>query len=336
MFELCNLNLPMFELRQPGGREPEPSHVRIEATRRWSDRHLSMSLPRRVLPNTTYLVTRRCLGRRFLLRPDDALNNAFAYCLGLAAKKHGVEVHAVGAMSNHYHLVLTDPEGVLPDFMGWLNRQLAMCIKRLRGWEEVVWEPNVPYSAVELSGPTEVLDKVAYVLLNPVSAGLVRSPERWPGALSTLDVLRRATMAAKRPAVWFKDTAPKEVSLALTVPRCFEDQALYRGALEALVKSRLVEVRAELCRQGRGFLGANRVRKTKITDQPATQKSRFGRNPIFSALTRPAWLAAVKALRAFRKAYRVAYEAWRSGERDVEFPLGTWWVVRCAGAAAAT
>ena len=67
-----------------------------------------MSLPRRVLPNTTYLVTRRCLGRRFLLRPDDALNNLFIYCLGLAANKHGIEVHAVGAMSNHYHLVLTD------------------------------------------------------------------------------------------------------------------------------------------------------------------------------------------------------------------------------------
>jgi len=295
-----------------------------------------MSLRRRVLPNTTYLVTRRCLGRRFLLRPDDHFNNLFVYCLALAASKHGIEVHAVCTMSNHYHLVLTDPEGVLPDFMAWLNRQLAMCIKRLRGWEEVVWEPNVAYNAVELSGPTEVLDKVAYVLLNPVTAGLVRSPERWPGALSTLETLRSGTMAAKRPALWFKDNAPEEVSLALTVPRCFEDRVRYRGALEALVKSRLAEVRAELRRQGRGFLGPNRVRKTKVTDQPETKKSRFGRNPTFSALTRPAWLAAVRALRAFRKAYRVAYEAWRSGERDVEFPLGTWWVVRCAGAAAPT
>jgi REP element-mobilizing transposase RayT len=295
-----------------------------------------MSLPRRVLPNTTYLVTRRCLGRRFLLRPDDPLNNLFIYCLGLAAKKHGVEVHAVSVMSNHYHLVLSDPEGVLPDFMGWLNRQLAMCIKRLRGWEEVVWEPNVPYSAVELSGPPEVLDKVAYVLLNPVSAGLVRSPERWPGALSTLGVLRRATMAAKRPAVWFKDTAPEEVTLTFHLPPSFAGRVGYLGALEALLTGRLAQVRAELRRQGRGFLGGNRVRKTAVTDRPTTKKPRFGLNPIFSALTRSAWLAAVKALRAFRKAYRVAYEAWRSGERDVEFPLGTWWVVRCAGAATPT
>ena len=209
------------------------------------------------------------------------------------------------------HLVLTDPEGVLPDFMAWLNRQLAMCIKRLRGWEEVVWEPNVAYSAVELSGPTEVLDKVAYVLLNPVSAGLVQSPERWPGAVSTLGTLRRATMTAKRPAVWFKDNAPKEVSLALTVPRCFEDRVRYRGVLEALMKSRLAEVQAELRRQGRGFLGRNRVRKTKVTDQPATKKPRFGRNPIFSALTRRRGLR--RSRRSALSARRIAWHT-RRGE----------------------
>ncbi|HSN82506.1 MAG TPA: transposase, partial [Polyangiales bacterium] len=54
-----------------------------------------MTLPRRVLPNTTYLVTRRCMGRRFLLRPDALLNQVFVYCLARAAEKHGVEVHAL-------------------------------------------------------------------------------------------------------------------------------------------------------------------------------------------------------------------------------------------------
>ena len=39
---------------------------------------------------------------------------------------------------------------------------------------------------------------------------------------------------------------------------------------------------------------------------------------------------------AFRMAYRTAYQAWRGGDRSVEFPAGTWWVVRCAGASAAT
>ncbi len=84
-----------------------------------------MSLPRRVVPNTTYLVTRRCLGRRFLLRPDAALNQLFLYCLALGAHKYGIAVHGLCVMSNHYHLTLTDERGVLPEFMGWLNSQLA-------------------------------------------------------------------------------------------------------------------------------------------------------------------------------------------------------------------
>jgi len=56
------------------------------------DRYPGMTLPRRVLPAQTYLVTRRCIGRRFLLRPDDGLNNVFVYCLGLAATKYGVRI----------------------------------------------------------------------------------------------------------------------------------------------------------------------------------------------------------------------------------------------------
>ena len=172
-----------------------------------------MTLPRRVLAGATYLLTRRCLRRRFLLRPDRELHRLFVYCLALAANKHGIEVHALGVMSNHYHLVVTDVRGVLPDFMMGLHRSLALSIKQLRDLDEVLWEPNVPYSAVELGRPSEILDKIAYTLLNSVSAGLVRTPERWPGVLSTLEQLRQGMLQVERPRVWFKDHAPKRVTL---------------------------------------------------------------------------------------------------------------------------
>lgn len=295
-----------------------------------------MTLPRCVLPRRTYLITRRCLGRRFLLRPDDALNNAFVYCLALAAEKHRVSVHAFCAMSNHYHLIITDTDGVLPDFMAWLNRQLAMCVKRLRRWDEVVWEPNVAYSAVELAGGSEALDKAAYVVLNPVSAALVRSPERWPGAVSTVERLRIGRMRATRPSVWFANDAPESVSLELSPPPCFAGPLDYCKALEGLLQRRGALLRAELQRKGRSFLGRVRLRKTAVATRPTKKKERLGRNPVFSALTRSAWLTAVERLRAFRLAYRTAYRAWRNGDRSVEFPAGTWWVVRYAGASAVT
>ena len=295
-----------------------------------------MSLPRRVVPNTTYLVTRRCLGRRFLLRPDAALNRLFLYCLALGAQKYGIAVHGLCVMSNHYHLMLTDERGVLPDFMGWLNSQLAKRIKRLRRWDEVVWEPNVHYSAVELLGEAEVLDKMAYTLLNPVSAGLVHRLEDWPGVVSTLGTLRRGSVQVQRPKVGFKDNVPQSLTLSLTPPPCCANQGQYVGALRALVGSRLKVLQERRVRQARRVLGRRAVRKTAVTAQPTKRKERFGRSPTFSALTGQMWRQAVKRLRGFRAAYRCAYEAWRSGSPDVEFPVGTWWLARCASVTVAT
>ncbi|MBW2509820.1 MAG: transposase [Deltaproteobacteria bacterium] len=295
-----------------------------------------MTLPRRVLPNQTYLITRRCLGRRFLLRPDGALTNAFLYCLAVASQKYNVEVHGLCAMSNHYHLIITDTEGVLPNFMAWLNRHLAMCVKRLRQWDEVVWEPNVAYSAVELTGLAEVLDKMAYVMLNPVSAALVRSPEQWPGALSTREALHGTRIDATRPAVWFRDTMPEVVSLQLRVPPCISERASYLRALNELLDGRLSALLSQHQRKGRRYLGRGGVRRTSVTAQPRKKKERGGRTPTFSALTRTALRLASRRLRAFRLAYRDAYRAWRGGDRQVVFPAGTWWVVHCAGATAAT
>ena len=292
-----------------------------------------MTLPRRVLPKTTYLVTRRCLGRRFLLRPDRALNALFEYCLALGAEKYGIEVHGVCIMSNHYHLVLTDVQGVLPDFVGWLNCQLAKRIKRLRHWDEVVWEPNVHFSAVELEGNAAVLDKMAYTMLNPVSAGLVQQPEDWPGVVSTIKTLRLGELPVRRPKAGFSDHYRASATLRFTPPPCFLNAASYLDALQELVNSRLETLRAHWAKKGRRVLGPEAVLRTRTTARPSSRKDRFGRSPTFSALTRRLWRRAVERLREFRAAYRLAYEAWRSGEPDVEFPAGTWWVVRCANAA---
>jgi REP element-mobilizing transposase RayT len=255
--------------------------------------------------------------------------------LALAVEKYGMKLHAACAMSNHYHLVLTDPEGVLPDFTAWFNRQLAMCIKRLRKWDEVVWEPNVAFSAVELTGTSEVLDKVAYVLLNPVSAGLVRDPKSWPGFVTSVNTLRASVFRAERPSVWFTRRSDRRATLKLTTPTCFADRELYLEALEGLVTKRTMQIRDRMRRQRRQCLGRRGVRRTSAFARPATKKERFGRSPTFSALTRDRWLAALRRLRGFREAYRAAYDLWRIGKRDVEFPPGTWWLARRAGATVA-
>jgi hypothetical protein len=64
-----------------------------------------------VVAGRMYMVTRRCSKRRFFMRPDDKTNNAFIYCLGLAAKKYGVKIIFTAAMSNHHHTGVLDDKG---------------------------------------------------------------------------------------------------------------------------------------------------------------------------------------------------------------------------------
>ena len=68
-----------------------------------------MPLPRQVLPGRTYMITRRCTQRQFLLRPDSATNNAFIYCLAVAVQHSGVRAIFTAAESNHHHTGIYDP-----------------------------------------------------------------------------------------------------------------------------------------------------------------------------------------------------------------------------------
>jgi putative transposase len=92
-----------------------------------------MTLPRRVLPNRTYLITRRCSERRFFLRPDPQITWIFEYLLAVACERHGVELHGFVCMSNHYHLVVTDHNARLPEFQQYLNSLLARAVNCARG-----------------------------------------------------------------------------------------------------------------------------------------------------------------------------------------------------------
>src|SRR5512142_2142414 len=131
-----------------------------------------MSLPRAVIPGRRYLVTRRCSERRFLLRPDRETNNAFVYCMALAARKSRVSIVCVGTTSNHYHAVVLDNQGRLPEFLEQFHKLVAKHQNCLRGRWEAFWASE-PTSIVQLVNPEDVLAKTAYAIANPAAAHLV-------------------------------------------------------------------------------------------------------------------------------------------------------------------
>ncbi|MFO0737740.1 MAG: hypothetical protein U0270_17740 [Labilithrix sp.] len=150
-----------------------------------------MTAPREILPGRTYLITRRCSQRQFLLRPDKKTNGVFAYCLAEAAKRHRIQLIAWIAMSNHFHAVVHDPDDCLPAFLTRLHAMLARCLNvRWSRWENL-WSSE-PTCDTFLATPDAVFEKVCYVLANPVADHLVDRLVDRPGmtSLHHLDVRR--------------------------------------------------------------------------------------------------------------------------------------------------
>jgi putative transposase len=286
-----------------------------------------MTAPRQVLPGTTYLVTRRCSQRQFLLRPSKRTNQIFGYLLAIAATRFRIEVHAFCVMSNHVHLVVTDTDARLPAFSQFLDSLVARTMNALLARWEHFWGPS-SYSAVALQARSDVVDKVAYVLANPVAAGLVRRGRLWPGSWSAPERMGADALEFERPEKFFRKQGatalPERARLDLVIPRGFDSPEDFRRRVsEALeVREQIAEV--NLAAQGRGFLGAKGVLRQLPFGRPVLVEPRRGIKPRVAGRDKWRRIEALRHLVEFLGEYRRAFEAWRRGSASVVFPAGTY------------
>jgi putative transposase len=77
-------------------------------------------------------------------------------------------------MSNHIHLLLTEPDG---NKLATAIQVLKQRFSRTRT-DEFVWEPR--YHDFNVFTETKRIEKLRYMHRNPVKAGLVERPEGWP------------------------------------------------------------------------------------------------------------------------------------------------------------
>jgi putative transposase len=75
-------------------------------------------------------------------------------------------------------------------------------------------------------------------------------------------------------------------------------------------------------------LGAQRAATISPETRSKTPEPTRKLNPTFAAGRGHGDIAAAagRAVTAIRSAYRAALERWRTGDRDVAFPAGTWWM----------
>ena len=292
-----------------------------------------MTLPRQVVPGRDYMITRRCSERRFFLRPDDETNNAFIYCLVLAATRANVQVTFSAAMSNHAHTGIRDPDGNYPDFTEHFHGLLARCQNAYLGRFENFWSSE-PTSVVHLVEPDDILSKMTYAFTNPTAADLVDTIEDWPGVSTFQATLSGGHITATRPKHFFRDDSgmPEVVSLPIVRPHGFED--LTQTEWTCLVSERVRAKEAEH-RQRRAAMGITVLGRTKILEQnpfhcPESHAPRFQMSPRVAAQNKWARIEALQRNRGFIEKYRDAFLRHIDGLANVLFPFGTFWMRKFA------
>lgn len=283
-----------------------------------------MTAPRQVLPGTVYMLTRRCSQQQFLLRPSETTNAIFLYVLAVAARRFNVQVHAFCVLSNHFHVIVTDPDACLPAFGQYLDSLVARAVNASLGRWESFWAPS-SFSAVALASPADILDKTTYVLANPVAAELVARGKEWPGLWSAPESIGGDAILAPRPTAFFRATGymPEVAKLELVPPPGFTADAFRERIGEALA---LVEARTRetLRAEHRKPLGVQKVLAQKPTARPAGFARRRGLKPRVAGRDRWKRIEALLRLVEFLRAYRVAWRARRAGEPPLVFPAGTY------------
>ncbi|HYQ43955.1 MAG TPA: hypothetical protein VER11_18365 [Polyangiaceae bacterium] len=242
----------------------------------------------------------------------------------MAAEQTGVILHAVCVMSNHWHGVVTDPEARLPEFTECFHKLLAKVQNASLDRSENLWSTDKT-SVVLLTSEQDVLDKMAYTLANPTAAGLVKSPEEWPGVISGRFGEEHSV---EMPDTFFDEDGdlPEGSLLKIVRPQIFaalSDAELY-AHLRDEVAARVRAARDAMTTNGRSFLGRDTVLRQSVDASPNTEAPRRKLCPRVSGQTSADRTAAIRRLFEFWQAYRIARNEWRQGARETKFPAGTY------------
>jgi hypothetical protein len=205
---------------------------------------------------------------------------------------------------------------------------------KLGRWESF-WAPG-SYSAVRLGGPDDILAKMLYVYLNPVVSRLARRARTWPGAHSLPKDIGAPATSVARPQGFFRQMGPvpDHVRLEIALPGNLteRDVQLLNERL-SVDECRLAE---QTVKSGKRFLRKREVLKQSPFSRPRSLEKHRKLSPRVAARDKWRRMELLQRLATFVAAYRTARLRFVDGDRDVEFPRGTYWMrlhcgVTCAG-----
>ena len=140
----------------------------------------AMRRPRNELPpEGIYHVTTRGVARTATFRADDEYR-LFLGLLVRVVERHEWCMHGFCLMPNHYHLVVETELWRLSAGVQCLNGVYAQAFNRRHGrWGHLFGER---FASWVVEDDAHLVNRIEYVLQNPVRAGLVERAADWPWA----------------------------------------------------------------------------------------------------------------------------------------------------------
>jgi putative transposase len=137
-----------------------------------------MGRPLRIeYPGAWYHVMNRGAGRRKIFK-DKRDTQLFLELLGEISQTFSAQIHAFSLMPNHYHLLIHTPKAGLGRALRHLNGVYTLRYNRRHKTDGALFRGR--YKARLVEDEEYLLALVRYIHLNPVKAGLVKTPSVHP------------------------------------------------------------------------------------------------------------------------------------------------------------
>jgi putative transposase len=153
--------------------------------------------PRLQLRGATYHVMSRG-NRKSIIFEDDSDRQRFVELLGETADRYRLLCHSYCLMGNHYHVVIEASDCNLSEAMHWLNGGFAQHSNRRHHRTGHLLQGR--FKSLLVGDDIYLRAANAYVVLNPVRAGLVADPSEWRWSSY------RATTGMETPPDWLDMT----------------------------------------------------------------------------------------------------------------------------------
>ena len=286
-----------------------------------------MSLARPVYKESRLMITKRVRGREFRLRPCREINAIIRYVVAVVAERTGIQLACIVALSNHWHVCLSDPEGRICEFTRDCHALIARAINAEYGDFEGFWSSEQT-SHVACIEPRDMVDKIAYAMANPVEALLVAYGKNWPGVRLAWPA---RPIQVQRPKKFFRDqedggTWPETAVLEMSRPPGYDELSDDELAtlINETIEEREAEFRRAARRDGKTFLGRREVLRQSRYGRPKSAEPRFEISPRVACKNKWLRIERLQHNREWREEYARSLLRWRGGDREAEFPHGTY------------